>query len=78
MFHFLNILEMEKYLKKYQRLRAIINIHSPVTIINKNLHFKFIQLMMYIIFIIYHIHHLMNFYEKTLTSLIKIPRFIPI
>jgi len=32
----------------------------PVTIISKNLHLKFIQLMMYMIFIIDHIHHLMN------------------
>jgi len=35
-------------------------IHPPVTIISKNLHFKFIQLIMYMVFIIEHIHHLMN------------------
>jgi hypothetical protein len=35
-------------------------VHSPVTIISKNLHFTFIQLMMYMVFIIDHIHHLMN------------------
>jgi len=35
--------------------------HTPlVTIINKNLNFKFIQLMMYMIFIIYHVHDLIN------------------
>jgi hypothetical protein len=35
-------------------------IHHPVTIISKNQHFRFIQLMMYMDFIIDHIHHLMN------------------
>jgi len=35
-------------------------IHPPVTIIHKNLLFRFIQLMMYMVFIIDHIHHLMN------------------
>jgi hypothetical protein len=35
-------------------------IHPPVTIISKNLHFTFIQLMMYIVFIIDYIQHLMN------------------
>jgi len=35
-------------------------IYYPVIIISKNLHFKYIQLMMYMIFIIDHIHHLMN------------------
>jgi len=33
---------------------------TPVTIINKNLYFRFTQLMMYMIFIIDHIHHLIN------------------
>ena len=32
----------------------------PVTIISQNLNFRFIQLMMYMVFIIDHIHHLMN------------------
>jgi len=36
------------------------HIHPPVTIISKNLHFRFIQLMMYMVFIINHAHHLMN------------------
>jgi uncharacterized membrane protein YkgB len=36
------------------------DVHPPVTIISKILHFRFIQLMMYIVFIIDHIHHLMN------------------
>jgi len=35
-------------------------IHSSVTNISKNLHFVFVRLMMYIVFIIDHIHHLMN------------------
>jgi len=35
-------------------------IHPLVTIISKNLRFRFIQLMMYMIFIIYHIHYLIN------------------
>jgi hypothetical protein len=35
-------------------------VHLPVTIISKILHFRYIQLMMYIVFIIDHIHHLMN------------------
>jgi len=33
-------------------------IHPSVTIININHHFKFIQLMMYMIYIINHIYHL--------------------
>jgi len=36
------------------------DIHPMVTIISKNPHFTFIQLMMYIVFIINYIHHLMN------------------
>jgi len=35
-------------------------VHPPVTIINKTLDFRFIQLIMHIVFIIDHIHHLMN------------------
>jgi hypothetical protein len=31
-----------------------------VTGISKNLHFRFIELMMYMVFIIDHIHHLIN------------------
>jgi len=34
--------------------------YYPVTITNKTLRFRLIQLMMYIVFIIYHIHYLMN------------------
>jgi hypothetical protein len=34
--------------------------HPLVTIISKTFHFRFIQLMMYIVFIIDHIYHLMN------------------
>jgi len=41
-------------------LEIIRTSHHPVTIISKNLHFRFIQLMMYIVFIIDQIHHLMN------------------
>jgi len=36
------------------------DIHSLVTIISKTLYFRFIQLMMHMIFIIDHIYHLMN------------------
>jgi len=32
-------------------------VYSLVTVINKNLHFRFFQLMMYMVFIIDHIHH---------------------
>jgi len=42
---------------------AVYYVHYPVTIISKILHFRFIQLMMYIIFIIDLIHHLMNEYK---------------
>jgi len=35
-------------------------VHLPVTIISKKLHFIFIQLTMYVVFIIGHIHYLMN------------------
>jgi len=35
-------------------------IHPPVIITNKNLHFRFIQLIMYMVLIIDHIYHLMN------------------
>ena len=38
----------------------IIIIHHPVVIISKNLHFRFIQLMIYMVFIIDHIYHLIN------------------
>jgi len=34
-----------------------------VTIINKNQHFRFIQLIKYTVFIIDHIHNLMNEYK---------------
>jgi hypothetical protein len=36
------------------------HLHHPGTIRNKNLHVIFIQLMMYMVFVIDHIHHLMN------------------
>jgi len=39
---------------------ALKDIHHPITNISKNLHFVFVQLMMYIVFIIDHIRHLMN------------------
>jgi len=39
---------------------SIYNIHPPIIIISKKLHFSSIQLMMYMIFIIDYIHHLMN------------------
>ena len=35
-------------------------IHSPGTIISTNVYFRFIQLIMYVVFIIDDIHHLMN------------------
>ena len=35
-------------------------IHPPITVINKNLYLRFSQLIMYVIFIIDHIHHLIN------------------
>jgi len=38
-------------------------IHPPLTIISKNLYFRFIQLMMYIILILVQIDHLMNEYK---------------
>jgi len=41
-------------------------LHPPVTIISKNLYFRFIQLMMYMIFIIDHIHHSTNESNKML------------
>jgi len=34
--------------------------YPPVTIISKKLYFEFIQLIIYVVFIIDHIHHLMN------------------
>jgi len=38
----------------------ILKLTSSVINISKNLHFRFIQLMMYIVFIIDHIRHLIN------------------
>jgi len=46
------------YLLNYKLSLKIL--HSSVTIISKNQYFIFIQLMMYVVFIINHIHHLMN------------------
>jgi len=43
--------------KEYFKLKLI---HPPVTNISKYLHFAFIQLMMYIVFIIDYIRHLIN------------------
>ena len=43
--------------KKYE---TYVTIHPLVTIINKNLHFIFIQLIMYMVFFIDHIHQLTN------------------
>jgi len=37
-----------------------IHIHPLVTIISKTFHFRFIQLRMYMVFIIDYIHHLIN------------------
>jgi len=37
-----------------------IHVHPPVTVISKTLYFRFIHLMMYMVFIIDHIHHLIN------------------
>ena len=43
-----------------EMIKRPFNIHPPVTIISKSLYFKFIQLMMYMVFIIDHVQHLMN------------------
>jgi hypothetical protein len=45
---------------KFANNDVIQGLHTPVTITSKTLYFRFIRLMMYIIFIIDHIHHLMN------------------
>jgi len=37
-----------------------LKLRPPITIINKTLHFTFIQLMMYVIIILDHIHHSIN------------------
>jgi len=45
---------------RFMSCHVYLLIYALVTIIDKNLYFRFIQLIMYIIFIIDHIHHLIN------------------
>jgi len=41
----------------------LLTMHPPITIISKTLHFRFIRLMMYVVYTKDYVHHLLNEYK---------------
>jgi len=52
---FQNLVQAQAY--NLVHLHPSLYVHLPVTIISKTLHFRFIQLMMYVVYNKYYIHH---------------------